>query len=268
MLKESEWLTINNVLLELYAQENLEQLTNKLMRIIRILIPYTKGFLLLLDAEEHVDRENSVFFGMSDEEIRRYLHTFYEKDYMRYVSDMAQETTVYRDTDIINNNIRQKTEFYQSFLKQADIPYGCGLMIQHGGKKIAAFSLFRKAQLGNFTQQNIEVLSVLRKHIENMLSRAMAPARAQDFEIQVASFAEAYHLTKREREVLTLMTKGLSNQEICQTLVVSLSTIKKHIYNLFSKTKVNSRTQLLHLLMQGRCTKVEDGATFAAKEAI
>ena len=106
MLKESEWLTINNVLLELYAQENLEQLTNKLMRIIRILIPYTKGFLLLLDAEEHVDRENSVFFGMSDEEIRRYLHTFYEKDYMRYVSDMAQETTVYRDTDIIDNNIR------------------------------------------------------------------------------------------------------------------------------------------------------------------
>ena len=268
MLKESEWLAINNVLLELYAQENLEQLTNKLMRIIRILIPYTKGFLLLLDAEEHVDRENSVFFGMSDEEIRRYLHTFYEKDYMRYVSDMAQETTVYRDTDIIDNNIRQKTEFYQSFLKQADIPYGCGLMIQHGGKKIAAFSLFRKTQLGNFTQQNIEVLSVLRKHIENMLSRAMAPARAQDFEIQVASFAEAYHLTKREREVLTLMTKGLSNQEICQTLVVSLSTIKKHIYNLFSKTKVNSRTQLLHLLMQGRCTKVEDGATFAAKEAI
>ena len=64
------------------------------------------------------------------------------------------------------------------------------------------------------------------------------------------------------------MTKGLSNQEICQTLVVSLSTIKKHIYNLFSKTKVNSRTQLLHLLMQGRCTKVEDSATFAAKEAI
>ena len=47
MLKETEWLTINNVLLELYAQENLADLAQKLLRVTRMLIPYTKGYLLL-----------------------------------------------------------------------------------------------------------------------------------------------------------------------------------------------------------------------------
>ena len=46
MLKETEWLTINNVLLELYAQEDFACFAQKLMRVIRMLIPYSKGYLL------------------------------------------------------------------------------------------------------------------------------------------------------------------------------------------------------------------------------
>lgn len=45
MLKEMEWMTINNILLELYAQNNLDQLSLKMMRVLRMLIPYTKGYL-------------------------------------------------------------------------------------------------------------------------------------------------------------------------------------------------------------------------------
>lgn len=47
MLKETEWLTINNVLLELYAQEDFACFAQKLMHVIRMLIPYSKGYLLL-----------------------------------------------------------------------------------------------------------------------------------------------------------------------------------------------------------------------------
>lgn len=51
------------------------------------------------------------------------------------------------------------------------------------------------------------------------------------------------NISKRELEVLTLMSKGLSNQEIAEQLFVSLNTIKTHSANLFEKLEVKRRTQ-------------------------
>jgi DNA-binding CsgD family transcriptional regulator len=50
-------------------------------------------------------------------------------------------------------------------------------------------------------------------------------------------------ISKREQEVLELMAQGLSNQEIADTLFVSLNTVKTHTSNLFLKLEVKRRTQ-------------------------
>lgn len=50
-------------------------------------------------------------------------------------------------------------------------------------------------------------------------------------------------LTDREREVLTLIARGQSNTEICQTLGMAGSTVKNHVTSLFAKTGVRDRAQ-------------------------
>jgi two-component system, NarL family, response regulator LiaR len=54
-----------------------------------------------------------------------------------------------------------------------------------------------------------------------------------------------YGISKREWEVLSLMSEGLSNQEIAERLFVSLNTIKTHSSNLFEKLDVKRRTQAI-----------------------
>lgn len=49
--------------------------------------------------------------------------------------------------------------------------------------------------------------------------------------------------TKRECEVLQLLTDGQSNRQIAQTLEISEKTVKNHVSSLFKKMKVNDRTQ-------------------------
>ncbi len=49
-------------------------------------------------------------------------------------------------------------------------------------------------------------------------------------------------LTRREREVLRLLTEGLTNKEIAQQLVVGLPTINTHVISIFNKLGVNSRS--------------------------
>jgi len=50
-------------------------------------------------------------------------------------------------------------------------------------------------------------------------------------------------LTDRELEVLALLGRGLSNQEIADELVVSIKTVKTHVSNILAKLEVDSRTQ-------------------------
>lgn len=52
-------------------------------------------------------------------------------------------------------------------------------------------------------------------------------------------------ISKRELEVLQLMAKGFSNQEIAEQLFVSLNTIKTHVSKLFEKLDVKRRTQAI-----------------------
>jgi len=50
-------------------------------------------------------------------------------------------------------------------------------------------------------------------------------------------------LTRRELEVLNHIAAGDSNQAIAESLVITLSAVKKHTGNIYAKLNVNSRTQ-------------------------
>ncbi|MCO7128275.1 response regulator transcription factor [Sporolactobacillus shoreicorticis] len=50
-------------------------------------------------------------------------------------------------------------------------------------------------------------------------------------------------LTNREMEVLLLMARGKSNQEIADELFIALKTVKVHVSNILSKLEVQDRTQ-------------------------
>lgn len=54
---------------------------------------------------------------------------------------------------------------------------------------------------------------------------------------------EKLGLSSREVEVLELMARGYSNQEIAERLFLSLNTIKTHSSNLYVKLDVKRRTQ-------------------------
>ena len=54
-------------------------------------------------------------------------------------------------------------------------------------------------------------------------------------------------LSRRQTEVLKGLNEGLANKEIANKLNISERTVKFHVSNLFTKFKVDSRTQLMRL---------------------
>ena len=52
-------------------------------------------------------------------------------------------------------------------------------------------------------------------------------------------------LSPREVEVLRLLARGKTNQQIAGALLVSVSTVKKHVCSVISKLRVSDRTQAI-----------------------
>lgn len=66
--------------------------------------------------------------------------------------------------------------------------------------------------------------------------------RVQSFNEQRADTTPA--LTAREREVVVLLDRGLSNKEIARELCVEVATAKNHVHNVLEKLGLRSRSQV------------------------
>jgi NarL family two-component system response regulator LiaR len=60
----------------------------------------------------------------------------------------------------------------------------------------------------------------------------------------------AEDLTDRERDVLKLLIEGMSNNEIAERLIISPSTVKYHIGNIYTKLGVDSRAAAVSIAIQ------------------
>ena len=59
-----------------------------------------------------------------------------------------------------------------------------------------------------------------------------------------------FDLTEKEREILAFLVKGLSNQEISNQLHISISTVKYHTANIFSKLGVRNRVEAATIALE------------------
>lgn len=66
------------------------------------------------------------------------------------------------------------------------------------------------------------------------------------------SFFTHHGISKRERDIIDLVIRGKSNREIEDLLYISYNTVKNHIYNLYKKLGVQSRGQMILLVVEAR----------------
>lgn len=92
--------------------------------------------------------------------------------------------------------------------------------------------------------------AILRKAIssvcrgETYIQTELAPLLKERLEnIKQLNASVDKPLTKREIEVLKLLTEGLFNKEIAYKLSISEKTVKNHVSNIFKKIRVSDRTQ-------------------------
>jgi DNA-binding CsgD family transcriptional regulator len=115
-----------------------------------------------------------------------------------------------------------------------------------GGAIVSGVGLFRHRRDGRFQTDEISLLNKVRPVLELAVRSHTETSSAAD---RCAAFSVAYHLTKREIEIVELLGHGASNRELADRLGIAVATVKAHLFNIFKKTGTASRTDLLSRLL-------------------
>jgi DNA-binding CsgD family transcriptional regulator len=116
---------------------------------------------------------------------------------------------------------------------------------------LAVYNLASLAGLSGLPQpllllaQSLPALFYLNWHVKKEWRHRPVLADAE-----MERFAAVYRLTAREREIIRLISRGLSNPEIAARLFLSRQTVKNQIHVLFQKLKVKNRVQLINIFRQ------------------
>ncbi len=103
--------------------------------------------------------------------------------------------------------------------------------------------LLRKGEEKNKRETKIEIEKEKQQKKEEII------IKEEEIKIE-QSASDVYGLfrqkgfTKRETEIALLICKGYSNREIAEELIISETTVKKHISNIFEKTGIEKREEL------------------------
>lgn len=253
MLQRNEAILLNEIIEKIYIMPDYREMRIALLEMLDTLIPFQQASFYLASKEKEHRLADPVGKGIPQSELQRYIEEYEDLDYTRWVF-MSGKTMVYRETDLFPDKIRQDNAYYRDIYVPAGIYYSAQMSIAHGDTFLGIISLYRNMGQGDFTDKEMFILDLLKDHLDNRANIEWEKEKNELTNIKnkvsydAYHFVERYGLTTREVEVLGLLLAGIPNRTICDTLVISPNTIKKHTLSIYKKLGINNRWELIKIL--------------------
>lgn len=251
-LSDSEWLCLNDLVLSINSIENDREFRSVVLKKIRFLIPYESAAFMLTDLSKNLvstpeEWRTSAFLDpigidIPDGVLEKYTREYWQQDLIATRAGINQ-STVLRESDLLlpeDLTSRYVTNYLQG-------RYVVNISFFNSEGFLGSLNLNRRKNQTDFSDREVQILELIEPHITNRLSKWRVKADHSSSEMV---FANDYGISARESDVARCVMKGLDNASIAQELGISLSTVKKHLENLFRKTGVSSRTELMALLQR------------------
>ncbi len=94
------------------------------------------------------------------------------------------------------------------------------------------------------------VLDMLKDHLAYRLEQYYKSGDRGAKKLTVTAAVTEYGLTRREHTILRCLMAGEDNAAICEKLVITPNTLKKHILNIYRKMGIKNRVQLFKIVKE------------------
>lgn len=247
---------LNNIIFQIYNIDDFEIMKREVLNSLRYFIPYKCASFLMANGSSNFDGNNYANSLLSEPvcnpekyvEMEKKYMLFEERDFSSWILHQNESVTL-RITDAITDEERIKTEVYKNCFEPFGLHYSLDMTIASRGQLLGDLTLYRGKEDGDFTSDEVWFMRLLSRHLNaRFYVNKYGHLSVQKVGIgQIGHLIEQYKLTKREAEILYKIMQGCKNDEICEQLYFTQNTLKKHLHNLYQKTGVSSRVQLLAL---------------------
>lgn len=168
------------------------------------------------------------------------LEIRYDADHVNMLST-SLEVPVFRFIQEALSNVRKHAQASRVVIR---IRVLSGLLLVQVSDNGKGFLVEQVTQIAG-SEQHVG-LRTMRERIEQAggkLEIHSKPAEGTTLKARFPLTAPAARLTRREREVLSLLVEGSTNGAIAQKLSVSVETVKSHVRHIMQKMHVKDRTQ-------------------------
>jgi len=139
-----------------------------------------------------------------------------------------------RFSDLISRRALHRLPIYDHFWRPFEVEYDVGVRIESGPAHRTDLSCTRSGK--DFSDEERDLLEALRPYLARLLQHVDARRSAQTLRTR-------FGIGRREAEVLGLVARGKTNQEIAATLFLSAGTVRKHLEHIYTKLGAATRTQ-------------------------
>ena len=253
-LMERDWRFMLDAVYRVNSAGSVEILEREALECLDALIPSTQWTFFIAEEDErgHNVFRRAVVVGAQARLMDEFLSGGYDKDPYFRGMQLIPQTEAFRDSDLLPADYRENCKLYKDIYEPQGIHYALRAYFVHKHKLIGNISIFNAKENGDFDARSLAILSMLAPHIALKLGALLeeeATRKGIERRNDPASQLMAKHgLTMREQEVALLIVSGRDDREIADALCISLSTLRKHIYNAYKKLDVNNRVQLCALV--------------------
>ncbi len=238
-METNDWMILNNIIYKIYTTENFEDMRRELLEQLKMVLDFDSADFYMASREEGKLLCNPVTYNCDVD-----LSEMYEDiDYSRGIM-AGGKMLIYRETDIISDEARIQTDYYRKVYKPNNWHYALQMIIARHKRFLGVITFYRTIGKEDFHYDDIFILDMLKDHLAYRLEQNFLSEENGMDKMTVTEAAEKYDLTKREHSILKELMSGKSNAQICEELVITPNTLKKHILNIYRKLEIKNRVQL------------------------
>lgn len=244
-LETCDWMLLNSIIYKIYTMEDLDEMRREFLEQLHLVIDFDSADFYLAGHSEDEEMVQPVTYNCDVPET-----AYYEQyEYCRRVIE-GGKSLVYRLSDMIPQDEWRQTGLYKDVYRINNWQYSLQMVVCKEGHFLGMITLYRTIGKDDFVYDDITIVDMLKDHMAYRLERSRREQGDDGGKMTITAAVQEYALTKREETILRLLLAGLSNDEICQKLVISINTLKKHVLNIYRKLGIRNRVQMFKMIRE------------------
>lgn len=242
-----EWQFLLQLVTRIHYCKTYEETCDLINQQLPTLIPcYEVAFFRINKEKGQTNISNMLFYDKNREPF--HFPAFTSDAYPNWAEYiMSPHSNIFRQSDLISQKKWESSRVYNEIWKKQNIYWGLMMSLVYHDHPLVLIGLFREKESNDFSDRDIFILRQLTSALEMKFNNLLENNISVPQEKILSHAILKYNLTKREAEIVSLLYEGTSNEDICAKLFITKATLNKHIANIYAKTQVKNRVQLIKL---------------------